>query len=137
MPLAKAAFIKVDAVGRTLEVEALPSEAVIAAVVAETRGHVESVGELGLADRLAVARGVQMDILERVGAQASPVSRTAGGGLWTLATSYQLLDERGCEPLVVPLWSPVPVDDEEPVDLWGHERMDEVNRVVFLQAFSE
>jgi hypothetical protein len=51
--------------------------------------------------------------------------------------SSQLLDESGCEPLLVLLGTPVPVDDEESIELWGHERVDGVDRVVFPEALSE
>jgi hypothetical protein len=50
--------------------------------------------------------------------------------------SSQLLAEGGCEPLWVLLGGASPVDDEESVDLRGHERVDEFDRVMFL-AFSE
>jgi hypothetical protein len=41
----------------------------------------------------------------------------------------QLVGEDSCEPLLVALRCPTTVDDEQPVDLGGHERMDEVGRV--------
>ena len=54
-----------------------------------------------------------------------------------LEMSGQLLYEGGCKPLLVLLGRPVPVLDEESVDLGRHERVDEVGRVVFRQAVSE
>lgn len=42
-----------------------------------------------------------------------------------------MVREDSCEPLFVALRRPAPVDDEQSVDLGGHERMDEVCRVAF------
>jgi hypothetical protein len=45
----------------------------------------------------------------------------------------QLLDEGAREPLLVLLRCPLPVDDEEPVHLGGHERVDEVGGIALLE----
>src|SRR5215469_574562 len=38
----------------------------------------------------------------------------------------QLAGENICQPMLVPLRCPAPVCDEQPVDLGGHERVDDV-----------
>src|SRR5262245_13207926 len=48
--------------------------------------------------------------------------------------SGQLLSERCRQPVLVTLGLPAAVADEEPIDLGGHQRMDEVGGVSFSQA---
>ena len=51
--------------------------------------------------------------------------------------SEQLLGERVGEPLSVPLGLPAPVDDEQPVQVGRHQRVDEVRSVALAQSRRE
>src|SRR6516165_3295801 len=49
----------------------------------------------------------------------------------------QLVDEEVCQPLLVPFRGPAPVADEQPVELGGHECVDDVRGVALSQPGPE
>src|SRR6266568_3671804 len=73
----------------------------------------------------------------RPGGSASPVVRPGQGSVRpppVVGGGQQLAGENVCQPLLVPLGRPASVTDEQPVDLGGHERVDDVGGVALAQA---